>query len=80
MASTPARPTCSPSFFTTGYKVIYKAGASATSIVTPPPPGIAVMYKNNAAKFLHSSDAVGTVPNFIPADLAAGAAYRQLTP
>lgn len=79
--------------FMTGYKVTYRAGASAVLLPHPsrswsnwwnginyPIGYIAVCYKNSSSEAVRVfSD--GSIPNFIPADFdPKGKTYRQLTP
>lgn len=81
-----------PIVFLTGYKITYRAGASATPLPHPPrswsdwwqgkdyPKFIAVNYKNNDSQKINLAPN-GTVPNFIPADFnPMGKTYHQLTP
>ena len=74
-------PDALPLIYLTGYKVDYKPGGSAVSLIKPSPtPGIAVTYKNGNSKFLKPADpAEGTIANFMPADVPDGG-YRQLMP
>ncbi len=68
-----------PLVYLTGYRITYKPGASALPVAKPPPPGIAVFYKSNSAKFLRpASD--GSIANFIAPGFPAGKDYKQLTP
>jgi hypothetical protein len=50
----------------------------------PGPPGIAVFYKANNAKFINldaTSNPNASIPNFVPTDFdPKGKTYRQLTP
>lgn len=78
-----------PMVFVTGYKITYRAGASAV----PLHPtdwwstyfgnsyyGMAVTYKGNNSIALKTAPD-GSIPNFIPADFdPKGKTYRQLTP
>ena len=66
-----------PVVFTTGYKINYATDGSAVPLVKPPPPGIAVAYKEaDSSKYLRATGPDGSVANVAP----AGRAFQQLTP